>query len=92
MAKPGFTGTRVLTTDGDQTISLEEIAEFIDWTPFFMSWELHGKYPKILTDKVVGKEATKLFNDAQEMLKKIIGDNLLTGQRDLRILACQQRR
>ena len=85
VAKPGFTGTRILSSGGSSnddhnTISLQEIAEFIDWTPFFMSWELHGKYPKILNDDVVGKEATKLFNDAQEMLKRIIGENLLTAK------------
>jgi len=85
VAKPGFTGTRILKTgqaageSGEQTIGLKEIAEFIDWTPFFMSWELHGKYPKILSDKVVGEEATKLFNDAQNMLKKIIDENLLSA-------------
>jgi 5-methyltetrahydrofolate--homocysteine methyltransferase len=48
------------------------IKEYIDWTPFFMTWELHGRYPKILTDDVVGEEATKLFADAQNMLQQII--------------------
>ncbi len=77
VAKPAFTGTRTIgTTDEEISITLEEIAEFIDWTPFFMSWELHGKYPKILTDKVVGEEATKLFGDAQNMLKKIMDEKL----------------
>ena len=82
VAKPSFTGTRTIgsTGDCDEQITLAEIAEYIDWTPFFMSWELHGKYPKILTDKVVGEEATKLFADAKEMLKKIIDENLLTAQ------------
>ena len=91
VAKPGFTGTRVLRTanapassgsseDGEQVIDLKEIAEFIDWTPFFMSWELHGKYPRILTDEVVGETATKTFNDGQAMLKKIIDENLLTAR------------
>ena len=81
---PCFTGTRRLTSrkhdpaaaDSNNSL-LAEIAEFIDWTPFFQSWELHGKYPKILTDKVVGEEATKLFKDAQAMLDRIIGEQLL---------------
>ena len=51
-----------------------EIAEFIDWTPFFHSWEMKGSYPKILDDKERGDEAKKLFEDAQEMLKKIINE------------------
>ena len=53
---------------------LEKIRENFDWTPFFITWELHGKYPGILEDKVVGEEATKLFKDANEMLDKIIAD------------------
>ena len=57
---------------------LAEIAERIDWTPFFKTWELHGKYPDILTDKVVGEEATKLFSDATEKLQEIIDNNLLS--------------
>ena len=56
---------------------LEEIAEYIDWTPFFRTWELAGKYPKILEDEVVGTEAKKLFADAQQMLKKIIAEKWL---------------
>ncbi len=82
VAKPSFTGARTIgsTTDCEEQITLAEIAEYIDWTPFFMSWELHGKYPKILTDEVVGEEATKLFADAQAMLRKIIEEDLLTAQ------------
>lgn len=53
---------------------LEKIRENFDWTPFFITWELHGKYPGILEDKVVGVEATKLFKDANDMLDKIIAD------------------
>jgi len=58
---------------GIQTIevSTQELVDYIDWTPFFQAWELHGKYPNILTDELVGEQATELFNDAQEMLKKI---------------------
>ncbi|MHB8916117.1 MAG: methionine synthase [Thiobacillus sp.] len=54
---------------------LSKLAELIDWTPFFAAWELHGKYPKILSDEIVGVEATKLFNDAQVMLKTMIAEN-----------------
>jgi 5-methyltetrahydrofolate--homocysteine methyltransferase len=54
---------------------LARLVEVIDWTPFFASWELHGKFPKILDDEVVGTEATKLYNDAQAMLKKMIAEN-----------------
>ena len=58
---------------------LSKIAENIDWSPFFQAWELAGRYPKILDDKVVGEEARKLFADAQAMLKKIIGEKWLTA-------------
>jgi 5-methyltetrahydrofolate--homocysteine methyltransferase len=54
---------------------LARLAEMIDWTPFFASWELHGKFPKILDDAVVGTEATKLHADAQAMLKQMIAEN-----------------
>jgi len=60
--------------------SLEEIAKYIDWTPFFRTWELAGRYPKILTDEVVGEEATKVFNDAQKMLDQIIAEKWLTAK------------
>ncbi|GLR65001.1 methionine synthase [Marinospirillum insulare] len=52
--------------------SLEELVEYIDWTPFFISWNLVGKYPAIFEDKVVGEEAKKLFTDAQTMLKQLV--------------------
>ncbi|MHB0973772.1 MAG: methionine synthase [Thiobacillus sp.] len=54
---------------------LAKLAEMIDWTPFFASWELHGKFPKILDDEVVGAEATKLYHDAQTMLRQMIAEN-----------------
>ena len=60
--------------------SLAEIAEYIDWTPFFMTWELAGRYPRILTDEVVGEHAQTLFDDAQAMLKQIIDENWLTAR------------
>jgi 5-methyltetrahydrofolate--homocysteine methyltransferase len=72
IAKPNFIGTKVF-----DNYDLKEIAEYIDWTPFFHSWELKGSYPKILTDATRGAEATKLFNDAQAMLNKIISEKWL---------------
>ncbi len=54
---------------------LQELVDRIDWTPFFVAWELAGRYPRILEDETVGKEATKLFNDAQAMLKQIVEEN-----------------
>jgi 5-methyltetrahydrofolate--homocysteine methyltransferase len=59
---------------------LEELVPYIDWTPFFQTWELHGRYPNILQDEIVGKEATKLFADAQEMLNKIVTEKWLEAK------------
>jgi 5-methyltetrahydrofolate--homocysteine methyltransferase len=59
--------------------SLSELREYIDWTPFFQTWELHGRFPKILEDAVVGVEATKLFADANAMLDLIIKENWITA-------------
>jgi 5-methyltetrahydrofolate--homocysteine methyltransferase len=70
--KPNTLGVQVL-----EQLSLKELLPFIDWTPFFISWDLHGKYPNILEDDIVGKEATKLFEDAQLMIKHIISKRLL---------------
>ncbi|PAW72183.1 MAG: methionine synthase [Opitutia bacterium Tous-C4FEB] len=61
-------------------LSLAEIADYIDWAPFFSSWELHGRFPDILKDEVVGAEATKLYADAQAMLKKIIAEKRYTAR------------
>lgn len=72
IAKPKHIGTQVFNH-----YSLAEIAEYIDWTPFFHSWELKGSYPKILTDAERGAEASKLFNDAQNMLQQIIKEKWL---------------
>ena len=86
VAQPSFTGVRTIgTADAnlpvvDEEILLSDIAQYIDWTPFFQSWELHGKYPKILSDKVVGEEATKLFADAQEMLTRLIEEKQLSAR------------
>lgn len=60
-------------------IDLDILVDFIDWTPFFKSWQLAGRYPDILEDEIVGVEATELFNDAQAMLKKIVKEKWLTA-------------
>lgn len=65
---------------------LNELRPLIDWTPFFQTWELAGKYPAILTDSVVGSEATKLFKDANEMLDKIISESWLKANASYAIL------
>ena len=61
-------------------LSLNDLREYIDWTPFFKTWDLHGKYPAILEDEKVGKEATKLFTDANKMLDFIINKHLLKAR------------
>ncbi|WP_298303689.1 methionine synthase [Flavobacterium sp.] len=73
-AKPNFIGTKTIE------VELSELVNFIDWTPFFQSWELHGKYPAILTDEVVGEQATSLFGDAQKMLQQIVSEKWLTAK------------
>lgn len=65
--RPSFLGKRII-----EDLPLGDLVPFIDWSPFFMAWELKGKYPKILTDPKVGRTATELFADAQQMLKRII--------------------
>ncbi|WP_082422493.1 methionine synthase [Aquimarina longa] len=70
--KPNQLGIQVL-----EEFDIKKLEPYIDWTPFFRSWELHGKYPAILTDTVVGKEATSLFKDAQELLQKVFDEKLL---------------
>ena len=72
---PKHTGLQVFTD-----YPLAELRDCIDWTPFFIAWELAGKYPRILDDKVVGKEARKLYEEAQTMLQKIIGEKWLTAR------------
>ncbi|NER64883.1 methionine synthase [Pseudomonas sp. MAFF212427] len=72
---PTFTGAKVL-----ENIDLKVLAEYIDWTPFFISWDLAGKYPRILSDEVVGEAATALFADAQEMLAKLIDEKLISAR------------
>ena len=72
--KPTFIGNRTF-----QEFSLQEIAARIDWTPFFITWQLKGRYPRILKDPKLGEEATKLFNDAQKLLQHIIDEKLLVA-------------
>ncbi|MBB3140902.1 methionine synthase [Halomonas organivorans] len=72
---PGFTGLKVF-----DDYELSSLVERIDWTPFFMSWELAGKYPKILDDEVVGEAARSLFADAQAMLAKLIDEHLIQAR------------
>ena len=73
--KPKFLGIKTL-----EDISLAVLADFIDWTPFFLTWELSGSYPAILQDAVVGTEAQKLFKDAQTMLQQLIAENWLQAK------------
>ena len=73
--KPSFTGVKV-----DEDIPLEEIVPYIDWTPFFQTWELRGVYPRILQDATVGPKARELFEDAQQLLKQIVDGRLLKAK------------
>lgn len=73
--KPSFTGVKVL-----DNYPLEEIASYIDWQPFFIAWEMHGKFPAILTDEIIGVEATKLYKEAKVLLQKIVDEKWLTAQ------------
>ncbi len=72
--KPTFTGTKTF-----QSYDLAKLVDTIDWTPFFQTWELAGRYPGILKDKVVGDVATKLFADAQALLKRMVKEKWLTA-------------
>jgi 5-methyltetrahydrofolate--homocysteine methyltransferase len=73
--RPSFLGVKVI-----DHFPLETLVWYIDWSPFFHTWELAGRYPKILEDNMVGAEARKLFDDAQIMLKKIITEQWLTAR------------
>jgi 5-methyltetrahydrofolate--homocysteine methyltransferase len=73
--KPTFTGTRVF-----EQYDLRELVNYIDWTPFFSSWQLAGKFPDILTDEIVGEESTKLYKDAREMLDRIVAEKWLRAR------------
>ena len=73
--KPNFLGIKVIENQ-----DLRELLDFVDWSPFFRSWELHGKYPQILTDEVVGEQATELFKEAKVLLDKILDEKLFTAK------------
>lgn len=70
--KPAFTGVKVF-----EDYDLNSLVDFIDWTPFFISWDLAGKFPKILEDEIVGEAARSLWDDAQKMLRKLIDEKLI---------------
>ena len=84
IVKPNLIGTKSFN-DYD----LNTLVEFIDWTPFFQTWELAGRFPKILKDPVVGVEATKIFDDAKEMLNRIVEEKMAPGERCYWLVACQ---
>ena len=73
--RPEFIGTRSF-----DDFPLTELIDTIDWTPFFLTWELSGKYPAILEDEKVGEQAKELFGDAKKMLQKIVDEKLLTAR------------
>ena len=75
IAKPSWLGARVIAP-----FPLAEIVPYIDWTPFFHVWELRGSYPRILDDEVVGARARELYNDARELLQRIVSGELLTAR------------
>jgi 5-methyltetrahydrofolate--homocysteine methyltransferase len=72
---PSFTGTQVF-----EDYPLQDLVPYIDWTPFFIAWNLSGRYPQILQDEVVGEAATSLFHDANEMLTKLIDEKLIRAK------------
>jgi 5-methyltetrahydrofolate--homocysteine methyltransferase len=73
--RPQFTGAKVF-----DDYDLSEIRNYIDWGPFFIAWEMRGKFPDILKDETIGAEATKLFNDANALLDKVIREKWLTAR------------
>ena len=72
---PNKLGVQVL-----HNLNLNDLKSYIDWSPFFRSWDLHGRYPDILSDSVVGEQASELFDDAQTLLTRIIAENLLSAK------------
>ncbi|WP_299398116.1 methionine synthase [uncultured Gelidibacter sp.] len=75
IVKPNLLGVQII-----EDFELKKLEDFIDWSPFFRSWDLHGKYPEILTDEVVGEQATELFADAKALLKKVLDEKLLKAK------------
>lgn len=72
--KPATDGVKVL-----KQFSLAEIARYIDWGPFFIAWEMPGRFPEVLSDKIFGEEANRLYHDAQKLLKRIVEENWFTA-------------
>lgn len=72
---PNFTGMRV-----ESDFSLDTLVDYIDWSPFFHAWELRGRYPKIFEDEYVGDKAKELFDDAQNLLSRILSEKLFTAK------------
>jgi 5-methyltetrahydrofolate--homocysteine methyltransferase len=83
--KPKFLGRRML-----RNVDIAELAPYIDWTPFFQTWDLAGKFPEILRDEVVGHEATRVFSDAKRMLQRAIEGRWLTAHGVFGLFAAQQ--
>ena len=75
ISKPNFLGVKII-----DNIDLNILKNYIDWSPFFRTWDLHGRYPNILDDEIIGKQATELFIDAKKMLEKIISEKWLTAK------------
>jgi 5-methyltetrahydrofolate--homocysteine methyltransferase len=75
IVKPNQLGIQII-----QDFDITKLEDFIDWSPFFRSWDLHGKYPDILTDAIVGEQAVELFKDAQELLQRIFKEKLLKAK------------
>ncbi len=90
--RPEFLGTRVFSSDGAPRsheaavalgtwpLDLDAVAQLIDWGPFFSAWELHGRFPDILTDEAVGDEATKVYREGQAMLQRILAERRYTAK------------
>jgi 5-methyltetrahydrofolate--homocysteine methyltransferase len=83
ITKPQFIGNQYF-----EEYDLAELTKYIDWTPFFQTWELAGKFPAILEDEVVGKEAKKLYADAQKMLAKVVNEKLFTAKAAIGFYPC----
>jgi 5-methyltetrahydrofolate--homocysteine methyltransferase len=75
IVKPKQLGVQII-----DDFDIKTLEDYIDWSPFFRSWDLHGKYPEILSDHLIGKQASELFNDAQELLKRIFDEKLLKAK------------
>ncbi|WP_121964454.1 methionine synthase [Myroides sp. N17-2] len=84
IVKPNFIGTKTVT------VELDELLPFIDWAPYFRSWQLYGKFPEILTDEVVGQTATQVYDDALIMLDKIINERWFEARGILGIFPANQ--